>query len=140
MILHLHCPLDPYYGPTLKQANCDIRIFMVMVHNNGSNSVAVAEMRAPHLHHHAVPLTEKLHTPIETPTLTARWAEMHRFIRQSAPQTVRFQNKVLWHSALCNYTMMDSTTLIMEPLCATDSPGWICPHSLTGEAQTHYKH
>lgn len=64
---------------------------------------------------------------------------MHRFIRLSSPQTVCFQNKVLWHSALCNYTMMDSTTLIMEPLWATGSPGWICSRSLTGAAQTYYK-
>lgn len=46
-------------------------------------------------------------------------AEMLRFIKLRIPQTACFQNKVLWYSAQCNYTMMDSTTLIMEPL-------WTC--------------
>lgn len=124
---------------------------------------AMAQVRPPHLYHNAVcqfqthhslylsPLRaftatetgqvrQKIHTPTHTLTLTTRWAEMHRFIRLSAPQTMCFQNKVLWHSALCNYTMMDSTTSIMEPLCATSSPGWICSRSLTGAAQRHYEH
>lgn len=44
---------------------------------------------------------------------------MLRFIKLRIPQTACFQNKVLWCSAQCNYTMMASTTLIMEPL-------WMC--------------
>lgn len=62
----------------------------------------------------------RLHTQ-DTLTLAPCWDEMCRFIRLSTPQTVCFQNKVLWHSALCNYTVIDSATLIMEPLCSTRS-------------------
>lgn len=38
-----------------------------------------------------------------------------RSIKLRTPQTACFQNTVLRYSAQCNYTMMDSTTLIMEP-------------------------
>lgn len=63
---------------------------------------------------------------------------MHRFIRQTVAQPVCFHNKVLWHPAQCNYTMMDSTALIMERLCAIGSPGWIISHILIAESQSCY--
>lgn len=55
--------------------------------------------------------------------------KMHRFIRPRTADCVFSKQGI---TALCNYTTMGSTTLIMEPPCATGSPGWICSHQLNG--------
>lgn len=41
---------------------------------------------------------------------------------------------------VCNYTVMDLNTLILEPLRITSSPSGMYPQSLIGEVQAHSKH